>query len=143
MLFHRERRPVSLSFGTSGPLCSGHSIQPAVLARVSSLVGALKPRGPKASTDDGRLIAHDRSDEAVAILKRLHTNGGRLSIGEAELNREAAEIKATVDEEREAAAGSSFKALLKDGSQKFRYRTLLGIGGQFMQQLSGKPGSIR
>jgi hypothetical protein len=37
-----------------------------------------------------------------------------------------------------AAAGNSFKTLLKDGTQRFRYRTLLGIGGQFMQQLSGK-----
>lgn len=47
------------------------------------------------------------------------------------------EIQHTVDEEREAAHGSSFKALLKNGQQKFFYRTMLGIGGQFMQQLSG------
>ncbi|KAM0723784.1 hypothetical protein Q7P37_000774 [Cladosporium fusiforme] len=83
------------------------------------------------------LIAHDRSDEAMQILRRLNTTRGELTIGETELRREAAEIKNTVDEEREAAAGNSFKTLLKNGSQKFRYRTLLGIGGQFMQQLSG------
>lgn len=53
------------------------------------------------------------------------------------MDREATRIKETVDEEREAASGSSFKALLKNGTQKFRYRTLLGIGGQFIQQLSG------
>lgn len=48
-------------------------------------------------------------------------------------------IKHAIDTER-AAAGTAngFCALLKDGPQKFRYRTLLGIGGQFMQQLSGK-----
>jgi hypothetical protein len=71
-------------------------------------------------------------------LRRLHTNSGKLDVDESDLSREAAEIKHTVDEEREAAAGNSFKTLLKDGTQKFRYRTLLGIGGQFMQQLSGK-----
>lgn len=47
------------------------------------------------------------------------------------------EIQHAVDEEREAAHGSSLKALLKNGQQKFFYRTMLGIGGQFMQQLSG------
>jgi len=71
-------------------------------------------------------------------LRRLHTNSGQLSVDEADISREATDIKHTVDEEREAAAGNSFKTLLKDGTQKFRYRTLLGIGGQFMQQLSGK-----
>lgn len=35
-------------------------------------------------------------------------------------------------------AGSGGKrALLKNGPQRFLHRTLLGIGGQFMQQLSG------
>jgi hypothetical protein len=71
-------------------------------------------------------------------LRRLHTNSGKLDVDENAISREATEIKHTVDEEREAAAGNSFKTLLKDGTQKFRYRTLLGIGGQFMQQLSGK-----
>ncbi|KAL1582163.1 hypothetical protein WHR41_09020 [Cladosporium halotolerans] len=83
------------------------------------------------------LIAHDRSDEAVAILRRLYTQSGKLTIDAEEVDREATRIKETVDEEREAASGSSFKALLKNGTQKFRYRTLLGIGGQFIQQLSG------
>lgn len=72
------------------------------------------------------------------ILKRLHTHRGNLTIEESALHREAAEIRQTVEEEREAAAGNSFQALLKNGSQKFRYRTLLAMGGQFMQQLSGK-----
>jgi len=56
---------------------------------------------------------------------------------ETELSREVAEIKYTVDEEREAASGSSWTTLLKNGKQKFRYRMLLSVGGQFMQQLSG------
>lgn len=74
----------------------------------------------------------------MQILRRLHTANGKLAIDETELSGEAAEIKATVDEERQAAAGNSFSTLLKNGTQKFRYRTLLGIGGQFMQQLSGR-----
>jgi hypothetical protein len=60
-----------------------------------------------------------------------------LDLDESELSREAAEIQYTVDEEREAASGSSWTTLLKNGKQKFRYRMLLSVGGQFMQQLSG------
>lgn len=52
------------------------------------------------------------------------------------LHAELSEIKQTVDEEREAAAENSFHALLPNGTQRFRYRPLLGIDGQFMQQLS-------
>ena len=47
------------------------------------------------------------------------------------------EIQLAVKEEREAANQGSFKTLLKNGEQKFLHRTLLGIGGQFMQQISG------
>ena len=36
-----------------------------------------------------------------------------------------------------AAGGTTFLAIFKSSPQKFRRRTLLGIGGQFMQQLSG------
>lgn len=53
------------------------------------------------------------------------------------INKEMVEIQSAIDEERRAAHGSSYKALLKNGEQKFFYRTMLGIGGQFMQQLSG------
>lgn len=84
------------------------------------------------------MIAHDRSDEALDILRRLHTNSGQLDVNETDLSREAAEIKYTVDEEREAAAGNSWVTLFKNGKQKFRYRMLLSVGGQFMQQLSGE-----
>ena len=53
------------------------------------------------------------------------------------LRRDLAHIQNTVHEERAAQAGGSFKTMLENGEQKFLYRTLLGIGGQFMQQLSG------
>jgi hypothetical protein len=41
------------------------------------------------------------------------------------------EIQHAIAEERAAAAGSSYRALLKNGDQRFFYRTMLGIGGQF------------
>lgn len=53
------------------------------------------------------------------------------------MSKDLADIQHAIDEERAAAAGTNFRALLKNGDQRFRYRTLLGIGGQFMQQLSG------
>lgn len=80
-----------------------------------------------------QLIAQDRHDDARHILLALLPNKRP---DEDFVNREMAEIQHAVDEEREAAHGSSYKALLKNGPQKFFYRTMLGIGGQFMQQLS-------
>lgn len=82
------------------------------------------------------LVAHDRHDEARVVLSNLRTAEDDHS--DAALASDLAIIKHAIDEER-AAAGTAtgFRALLKDGPQKFRYRTLLGIGGQFMQQLSG------
>lgn len=56
---------------------------------------------------------------------------------DARLSRELAVIKHTIDEERIAAQGQSFMAIFKNGPQRFLYRTMLGIGGQFMQQISG------
>jgi hypothetical protein len=53
------------------------------------------------------------------------------------LSQELAAIKSAVDEEREAAKGASVLVMFKNGPQKFLYRTMLGIGGQFMQQISG------
>lgn len=80
-----------------------------------------------------QLIAQDRHDDARQILLDLLP---RKTPDEDFVNREMAEIQHAIDEEREAAHGSSYKALLKNGPQKFLYRTMLGIGGQFMQQLS-------
>ncbi|PSK50305.1 High-affinity glucose transporter [Elsinoe australis] len=83
------------------------------------------------------LINHDRMDEARQILSDVRIGIHEGANTEAILDKELAEIKHAIDEEREAAAGNTFKALLKNGSQRFRTRALLGIGGQFMQQLSG------
>ncbi|KXS97755.1 hypothetical protein AC578_3201 [Pseudocercospora eumusae] len=79
------------------------------------------------------LIAHDRFDEARDVLSRIRLK----SDAEDSVSADLAQIHHAIEEERAAAAGNSFRALIKDGGQRFRYRTLLGIGGQFMQQISG------
>lgn len=83
------------------------------------------------------LIAHDRQDEARQILWAVQPNAQAVDINDSRLNESLNEIQRAIEEEREAAAGGSYKALIKNGAQRFRYRTLLGIGGQFMQQISG------
>jgi hypothetical protein len=83
------------------------------------------------------LIAHDRIGEAKQILWSVEINARELDPDDEILNRDLVSIMHTVQEERAAQTGGSFKTMLKNGEQKFLYRTLLGIGGQFMQQLSG------
>jgi len=82
------------------------------------------------------LVAHDRLEDARDVLARLRTE--KSEDDNDSVASDLAKIKHAIDEERAAAQGAGgFRALLKNGPQKFRYRTLLGIGGQFMQQLSG------
>ena len=83
------------------------------------------------------LIAHDRHDEARQVLWSVRKNARSIELSDASINRDVAEIQQAVKEEREAAQSGSFRALLKNGEQKFFYRTMLGVGAQFMQQLSG------
>ncbi|RTE68938.1 hypothetical protein BHE90_016686, partial [Fusarium euwallaceae] len=83
------------------------------------------------------LIAHDRHDEAREILWAVRKDAKSISKDHEDISRSLAEIQHTIKEEREAAQTSSFKAMLKNGEQKFLYRTLLGVGAQFAQQLSG------
>lgn len=47
------------------------------------------------------------------------------------------EITRAIVEERQASSEGSFKMVLKNGPQRFLHRTLLGMGGQMMQQMSG------
>ncbi|WZH50395.1 sugar transporter [Fusarium acuminatum] len=83
------------------------------------------------------LINHDHHDEAREVLWAVRKNAKSISKEDESVSRAIAEIQHAINEEREAAQTSSFKAMWKNGEQKFLYRTLLGIGGQFMQQLSG------
>jgi Sugar (and other) transporter len=82
-------------------------------------------------------VAHDRSSEARYVLWRLQNNAHAISQDHVVINAEMHEIEHALEEERAAAGGTTFLAIFKSGPQRFRRRTLLGIGGQFMQQLSG------
>lgn len=81
------------------------------------------------------LIAHDRHDEARHILWAVQPDAKTLDVDDPSLSRNMAEIQQAIKEERAAAQTSSFKAMFKNGEQRFLYRTLLGVGSQFMQQL--------
>ncbi|KEF60682.1 uncharacterized protein A1O9_02243 [Exophiala aquamarina CBS 119918] len=83
------------------------------------------------------LLAHDRADEARTILWRLQKKAKSISPENAVIAAELREIQQALEEERAAAGGTTILALFKSSPQRFRRRTLLGIGGQFMQQLSG------
>ncbi|KAK2126143.1 general substrate transporter [Fusarium oxysporum II5] len=83
------------------------------------------------------LINHDLHDEAREVLWAVRRDAKSISKEDETVSRAIAEIQHAINEEREAAQTSSFKAMWKNGEQKFLYRTMLGIGGQFMQQLSG------
>ena len=103
-----------------------------ILFAVLTFIGILVlPESPR------WLIAHDRHDEARQIIWATSKNAKTLPVSDESINKDMAEIQKAIKEEQEAAQTGSFKAMLKNGEQKFFYRTLLGIGGQFMQQISG------
>lgn len=83
------------------------------------------------------LMAHGHKAEARHVLWRLQKNAHTIPEDHEVINAEVDEIQHALDEERAAAGGTGFLALFKGGPQRFGRRTLLGIGGQFMQQLSG------
>ncbi|GAD97952.1 hypothetical protein FG04062.1 [Paecilomyces variotii No. 5] len=82
------------------------------------------------------LLNHDRSDEAVQVLQRLHGNEG-LEVVE----RERLEIVTAIVEERLAQESlgqkSAFRMVFSNGEQRIFYRTMLGAGAMVMQQLTG------
>ena len=92
---------------------------------------------PAAQLTISQLVAHGRIGDARTILWRLQKNARSITQDHAVINAEMYEIEHALEEERAAAGGTSFLALFKSSPQRFRRRTLLGIGGQFMQQLSG------
>ncbi|KAK4033252.1 general substrate transporter [Parachaetomium inaequale] len=83
------------------------------------------------------LLAHGDTDKARHVLWSLLPNASETDTNNEVIKQEVSEIQYAIEEERLAAQGGSFKALFKNGPQKFFYRTMLGVGGQFMQQLSG------
>lgn len=87
-----------------------------------------------------QLIAHDQLAEARKVVWSVQANAKDITEDADIVDREIADIQWALEEEKKAASVEkkiTFLTLFKNGSQKFRYRTLLAIGGQFMQQLSG------
>ncbi|KAE8358943.1 hypothetical protein BDV27DRAFT_168961 [Aspergillus caelatus] len=83
------------------------------------------------------LIAHGRESEARRIIWALQPNAHSITEDDAIVNQDVGEITKAIREEQAATEESSFMMVFKNGPQKFLHRTLLGMGGQMMQQLSG------
>ncbi|KAK2044670.1 general substrate transporter [Colletotrichum somersetense] len=88
------------------------------------------------------LIAHDRHDEARHILWAVEKDARSITEAEPKLERNLAEIQAAIREEREAANAGSFRAMFKNGDQKFFYRTMLGYAPVIFQESVGMSHSL-
>lgn len=84
------------------------------------------------------LLSRDKHEEARHVLWSLESDAKSIDENTPSIDKEMTEIQHAITEEKLAADGTnSMLALFKNGPQRFLHRTLLGIGGQFMQQLSG------
>ena len=92
---------------------------------------------PSSVPNSLQLLAHDDIDGARHVLLALQPNANQADAKDEVVREEIADIQHAIEEERAAAEGGSFKAIFKNGPQRFFYRTMLGVGGQFMQQISG------
>ncbi|GAW14675.1 hypothetical protein ANO14919_040780 [Xylariales sp. No.14919] len=103
-----------------------------ILFAIATFAGAMVlPESPR------WLLAHDRSEEARHVIWAVQPNARTLDVGDEVLAKEIDDIQYAITKEQEAASRNGFRTLLMNGPQRFFHRTLLGIGGQFMQQLSG------
>ncbi|KAJ6074398.1 uncharacterized protein N7446_002175 [Penicillium canescens] len=83
------------------------------------------------------LIKHGHESKARQIIWSLQHNAREIEVDDPVVNVDVTEITRAVEEEEEASSGGSFRLLFQNNKQRFLYRTLLGMGGQLMQQISG------
>lgn len=103
-------------------MCYGFQLIP------GAIVGAImlfRPESPR------WLFQHDRSEEALQVLAKLHANGDQNA---PVVQSEYEEIRVVVQYERGTPA-PSYMSLLVD--KQYRRRTALAMGLQFMQQITG------
>lgn len=67
----------------------------------------------------------------------MQDNANEIDENDAVVTVDVRDISQAIREETEASAEGSFKILFTNGPQRFFTRTLLGMGGQMMQQISG------
>ncbi|KAF3387583.1 Sugar transporter STL1 [Penicillium rolfsii] len=83
------------------------------------------------------LIKHGKEDKARQVIWSLQDNAREIDETDAVVSLDVQEISQAIREEQAASTERSFKLIFQNGQQRFLYRTLLGMGGQMMQQLSG------
>ncbi|KAL5359043.1 hypothetical protein BJX96DRAFT_164166 [Aspergillus floccosus] len=103
-----------------------------ILFAIITFIGViLLPESPR------WLIAHDRHNEARHILWAIQPNAHDILENDPVVDLDVADITKAIVEEQAASKEGSFRAVFKNGPQRFLHRTLLGMGGQMMQQMSG------
>ncbi|KAJ5090893.1 hypothetical protein N7532_009577 [Penicillium argentinense] len=83
------------------------------------------------------LIKHGDESKARHVIWMLQDNAREIDENNTVVNVDVRDISQAIREETEASAEGSFKLLFTNGPQRFLTRTLLGMGGQMMQQISG------
>ncbi|PYI15420.1 MFS sugar transporter [Aspergillus violaceofuscus CBS 115571] len=103
-----------------------------ILFAIITLLGVIVlPESPR------WLISHGQRDKAQHIIWAVQPNADQISESDTLVTTEVEEISRAIAEEQAASQEGSFGMIFSNGPQKFFYRTLLGMGGQFMQQMSG------
>ncbi|KAE8150909.1 hypothetical protein BDV25DRAFT_139345 [Aspergillus avenaceus] len=103
-----------------------------ILFAILTFIGSISlPESPR------WLIAHGRHTEARRVLWAIQPNAHSITENDVVVNEAVAEITQAIVEEQSASEEGSFRMVFKNGPQRFFHRTLLGMGGQMMQQMSG------
>ncbi|KAH8701901.1 general substrate transporter [Talaromyces proteolyticus] len=103
-------------------LCFALQLLPGAIVGIIML---FRPESPR------WLVQHDKQDQALEVLAKLHANG---DTNDVLVRSELEEIRTVVNLEQSSTAPSYFTLLF---GKAFRRRTALGMGIQCMQQLSG------
>lgn len=113
---------LNISGNAAWRLCFGLQLVPGALV---GLIIFFRPESPR------WLFHHDRNEEALKVLANLHANGNQ---DEPVVRAEYEEIRVVVEFERGIPPPSYLSLLF---NKQYRRRTALGMGLQFMQQISG------